>query len=50
MRLFVPNYELARRHLEKALEDGVIEKLLPEGYHYQDQLQAVIDFILETQS
>lgn len=42
-RLHIPLYEQARPHLPAALADGVIEPNLPDGCHWQRDLQRVID-------
>lgn len=42
-RLHVPGYEHARRHLQRAVVEGVIEPNTPPGFPMQRQLAAVLE-------
>src|SRR5439155_26938824 len=42
LRPFVPGYEAARRHVDEALAQGVVEPFLPRGYLYQSPLREII--------
>jgi hypothetical protein len=41
-RLHVPGYEEARPHLSEAVSSGLIEPNLPDGFHWQRDLETII--------
>jgi len=44
MRIHVPGYERARFHFSRAIREGVIEPNLPEGFHWQREIRAVLEW------
>jgi hypothetical protein len=42
MRIHTPGYERARFHFDRAIAEGVIEPNLPEGFHWQRDIAAVL--------
>lgn len=42
MRINTPGYERARFHLDRAIAEGVIEPNMPEGFHLQRDIRAVL--------
>ena len=42
MRIHLPGYERARFHFSRGIAEGVIEPNLPEGFHWQKDIQAVL--------
>lgn len=41
-RLYIPGYEIARRHFDKALRKGIIEQEWYPGYYTQEQISLVL--------
>jgi len=46
-RLFIPGYEVARFHFDKAMYEGVFEPNNPNHYHFQDQIEATLEYVEE---
>jgi hypothetical protein len=44
-RLHIPGYEHARKHFEAALSEGIIEPNLPDGYYWQSQIKATLEYM-----
>ena len=44
-RFHIPGYEQARPHFQEAINEGVIEPNLPEGYYWQREIKEVLEFI-----
>ncbi len=42
MRIHTPGYERARLHFDRAIAEGVVEPNLPEGFHWQKDITAVL--------
>jgi hypothetical protein len=44
-RLHVPGYEHARLHFDRAIREGVFEPNMPDGYYWQSNIRAVLEFL-----
>lgn len=44
-RLHIPGYEHARHHFARAISEGAFEPNMPEGYYWQSDIQATLDFV-----
>ncbi len=49
-RLHIPGYEHARQHFQRAIDDGVFEPNVPEGYYWQSNINAVLEFLEREQN
>jgi hypothetical protein len=47
-RLHIPGYEHARFHFGKAISEGVFEPNTLEGYYWQSDINAVLNYISKT--
>ena len=43
-RLYIPGYEVVRRHFKEAIADGVFERNTPLGFYSQSDIQATLEF------
>jgi hypothetical protein len=43
-RIHIPGYEQARPHFARALAEGVFEPNTPEGFYWQNDINAVLKF------
>ena len=46
-RLHIPGYEIARRHFEQAISDGVFEPNRLPGYYKISDIESVLEYIEE---
>lgn len=46
-RLHIPGYERVRLHFRRAIAEGLFEPNTPEGFYWQSEIQAVLDWAKE---
>jgi hypothetical protein len=44
-RLHIKDYELVRKHLNRAVAENIIDEAYPPAYYSQEQIKAVLDWI-----
>ncbi len=41
-KLFVPNYQLVKSHMQEAIYEGTIQPNLPPGFYWQEEIDRVL--------
>jgi hypothetical protein len=44
-RIHIPGYEEARPHFRTAMDEGVFAPNMPDGYYWQQQIRAVLEWV-----
>ena len=44
-RLFIPGYEVARHHFDRAIYEGVFEPNMPKSYYFMSDIEATLKFL-----
>ena len=48
-RIHIPGYDQVRGHISEAMSKGAFYPNLPEGYYFQSQIKATLDYLSDRQ-